>query len=119
MAIIKSKTLPNGSSGNYYKITSLSLDKEQLELTIKLSLFKDKTTSDSGLPSLKLHKTLKCSITKEQSVGDLLALGYIKLLQDANIQVSSRLFDPTATKQERESAPTVNKDSDIADGTSD
>jgi hypothetical protein len=119
MAIIKSKTLPNGSVGNYYKITSVSLDKEQLTLIINLSLFKDKATSDNELPPLKLHKTLKCSITKEQSTGDLLELGYVKLLQDSNIQISSRLFDPTASRQEQESAPTIAKDPDIADGISD
>jgi hypothetical protein len=118
MAIIKSKTLANGATGDYWKITSVNLKRSTLILSIKISLYQSKSKSMEKAPDLGLSKHIKVKISREESIGNLVELAYTKVMEDATIQISSKLFDPTATKQERESAPTVDKDTDLAGGVS-
>jgi hypothetical protein len=76
MALQKSKELPSGSSGNYWKIISVSVDRVKLELSAKIALFKDKDSSDQGKKPLGLVHTFSGIQTKEALSGDLTGLAY-------------------------------------------
>ena len=76
MAIQKTLTLPNGTSGNYWKITSVTIDKISMSVSFTVSLFFDKAVSDAKNPSLGVQKHFSFSVTKTDLVGDLVAFGY-------------------------------------------
>lgn len=57
MAIQKSKTLPNGASGNYWRITKIVIDRQNLQIAGSIALFKDAATSAAGSPPLGGTKT--------------------------------------------------------------
>ena len=42
MALQKTKQLPSGAEGNYWKVVQVSADKLKLELTVRVSLFLSK-----------------------------------------------------------------------------
>lgn len=89
MALQKDKTLPNGSSGNYWKITSESYDKVSRQCEWRISLFLNKDTSDSKKPSLGLVKSFSYLASKEELAGDRTALGYTQIKSQA-----SRMINP-------------------------
>ena len=76
MALQKSKELPSGVSGNYWKIISTSVDRLKLELSVKIALFKDKDSSDQGKINLGKVHTFSGVHGKPALAGDLTALGY-------------------------------------------
>lgn len=76
MALQKEKQLANGTSGNYWKITSVTADKEKLKLHVIISLYVSKQVADSGAPNLKVSHSFQDYFTKQQLSGDLTALGY-------------------------------------------
>jgi hypothetical protein len=76
MAIQKSKTLPNGATGNYWKITRESFNKVDLSCAYEISLFTSKNISDNAGISLGYSKLFKATATKEQLDGDRTELGY-------------------------------------------
>lgn len=107
MALQKSITLKNGATGNYLKINTLVLDKSLMKMTVALGLYADSTyakpTFIAGTPATEetdstpavpavpdkiiaplalaqTFKTFSFNITKDQAVGDLLALGYLNIL---------------------------------------
>lgn len=51
MALIKDKTLASGAVGNYWRITSASINQVTRRITCKLELFKDDTFKNK--PSLQ------------------------------------------------------------------
>lgn len=79
MAIEKSKTLPNGASGNYWRITQLDIDKVTLSMNCTISLFFDHAHSTSKAPNLGLNKQFKFSVLREDLNGDVTALAYTKI----------------------------------------
>lgn len=83
MAIRKIKNLPNGISGDYWKVTSVSLDKPALKLTCTIALFKD----ENQTVPLKMSKTFKFKIEPDQVDGDLVALSYTLIKGRANTMV--------------------------------
>lgn len=76
MALIKSKTLSNGTSGNYWKIIECYVDRKSLIAFWKIALYMDRNTSISGGDHMRLIKTYTSSITREQSMGNLVEIGY-------------------------------------------
>lgn len=107
MAIQKSKTLANGASGNYWKITSESYDKPSFKCSWIITLFCDKAHADAGAPSLGFSKTYTHTATKEELSGDRTALGYKKIKEKASSFI----------KGLRKDAPQMQFDADLADGT--
>jgi len=108
MAIKKSKTLTDGSVGEYWKITKEIFNKNTLECTWEISLFKDKTFSDEGMPSLPIRKVYTFNCTKEELAGDRTELGYSKIRAKAITMVR-----PLFGKKED---ALIQFDSDIAGG---
>ena len=85
MALQKTKNLANGSEGNYWKITSISIDRISGEATYVISLFKDKVHSDAKTPNMGISHTVKgtpLSILKEL---DIIQCGYNLVNQKALI----------------------------------
>jgi hypothetical protein len=76
MGLQKQKVLPNGTEGNYWKITSLVADKMSLKLTVRISLYVSKAMSDDGKINLNVHHIFTGPFTKQELSGDLTALGY-------------------------------------------
>lgn len=89
MALQKDKTLSNGSSGNYWKITSEIYDKMTLQCTWVIALFKDKDICTSGNPSLGLEKTFTYTATNEELCGDRTSLGYTQI----KLQAATLVYD--------------------------
>ena len=111
MALQKTITLANGSSGNYLKITKVVIDKAFMKLNIELSLFSDSShgepTTITGTPAVAAtdttaavpavpdktvppsalqqgFKVFSFPVTKDEAVGDILALGYAKIIAANN-----------------------------------
>lgn len=79
MAIKKSKTLANGASGEYWKITSVIVDKISMSCTYQVSLYLSKGISIEKKPSLGLVKTYRFEMTPEELRGNLVSIGYAKI----------------------------------------
>lgn len=85
MAIQKSKTLANGATGNYWKVTQAKVDKQAMKVRATMSLFVDQ--AHSVIASLNSNKIFNISVTKAQLSGDVIALCYtqIKTLNDPDL----------------------------------
>ena len=90
MALKKSKTLRNGTTGEYWKITQISLDRTSRNVTYQVSLYLNKAARDSGCSPLDFKKTFSFTLTSEQANGDLSEIGYTKIKERA----SSMIPDP-------------------------
>lgn len=88
MALQKSKTLSNGSSGDYWKIIEMSCDRQRMKCTFKIALFMSKDIAMARSGDLGIIKTFSFSATREQLAGDLAALGYALIKAKANEMVS-------------------------------
>jgi len=105
MAIKKEKTLDNGASGDYWRITRETYNKLAGHCVCLVALFKDKAHSDAGKPPLKEDKSYTVKVTKQEMAGDRTVLCYTKIKQKAASQVlvkpgfdgtpaEYRVFDP-------------------------
>lgn len=88
MAIQKSKTLASGATGNYWKVTSVTVNKQTMTLSAMMSLFMDSTHSTSA--SLGLTKSFSFPVTKTDLSGDLIALAYKKINAQANTMKTTK-----------------------------
>lgn len=97
MALKKTKTMTNGESGEYWKITSSIPNYQAMTTTYRIELFKDK--SYSKIDSIKgTTKTFTFPTTKEEfASGDLRAVGYPKILAKANSVVRPAIAARAAT----------------------
>lgn len=111
MAIQKTKSLPNGSTGNYWKITSETCDRLKLTCAYVITLFTDKTHADNGSPSLGLSKKYVFTCTKGELAQDLTALGYDKIKTKA-----ASIVTPPTIRGITTPAPYM-YDSDLSGGT--
>jgi hypothetical protein len=130
MALSKTKTLSNGETGNYWKITSFSVNKQAMTITYQLSLFVSQSYTTTS-PIKGTTKTFTFPITKTQLAGDVIALGYTNILTKANTVVKAAVSaqaaiaaDPTTSPPTRakaaiSAAPAVYGDADLQGATSD
>ncbi len=77
MAMQKEKTLLNGATGNYWKVTHVTCDKMAMEITVVISLFLDSTHRMGK--DLGLSKTFKEPVTKNELATDITSLAYAKV----------------------------------------
>lgn len=63
MAIQKEKTLPSGVTGNYWRLTSITLNRQNLTAMAEIALFKDAAASAAGHPPIGGHKTFTFNFT--------------------------------------------------------
>lgn len=85
MAIQKSKTLPNGASGNYWRITSIYIDRQGLSCTGRIALFKDASTSASGAPPLGVSKVFSFPLVLSEffNADNVISFMYEKIIARA------------------------------------
>lgn len=77
MGLQLSKTLLNGSAGNYWKITQANISKELNSVEYTITLFKEKSFSDASLPGIGESKAYtKEGCTSQELEGDIIAMGY-------------------------------------------
>lgn len=110
MALQKSKTLPDGSTGNYWRISTATFNRETLAVECNLKLYMDKAHADAGAPSLNKIKTFKFTVLAADLDGDIRALVYTKILAYVNSMIVP-LFSPPNT-------PAQIADPDLAGATS-
>lgn len=106
-AIIKQK-IYQGVSLSYWKITGVSANKINYNLTCGLGLFYDQPTADDPTSHAFMIKTFTYKSSKAEVSGDLTKLCYSKIIADVNTVLSK----PGVT-------PIVYKDMDLAGGVSD
>ena len=82
MALKKQKQLPNGVSGEYWKIIKIEVNKQTLMLSVILDLFLNESQKDKASLNCPKVRSFKC--LKEDLQGDLVALSYVKLKAHAN-----------------------------------
>ena len=110
MAIQKTKVLPSGIEGNYWRMASVHIDTTTCVATYYLSLHKDFDNRWSP-PILFKTKKYEFVLTLQQlETANLRVLGYQKILEKAATMVPP-LFG-------REGDELVQFDSDLADGLS-
>ena len=81
MALIKERTLLNGSTGNYWKVTHFSVDKVGMHLDCAIELFQDEAHKNAA--PLQFFKAYKFPVTKQEIAGDITALCYTKIKASA------------------------------------
>lgn len=84
MALKKFKELPSGVVGEYWKITKVFADREKLELSAVITLFKDQAASQAGKSSLGISHSFTKSITKTQAEDNLVQLAYAMIKEETN-----------------------------------
>lgn len=109
MAIQKTKTLPNGTSGDYWKITNVGIDRVEHKLIVTISLFLDASASSTGKQPLLSTKIYRLSFTSGELLSDLINVIYTKVKDQANTMVSTNILGQPITPQPF--------DDDIAGGT--
>lgn len=77
MAIQKEKTLANGAVGDYWRILSVSIDRQNLQVVGRIGLFKDAAASAAGAPPLGAIKSFKFSFTMMEFVMADNAIAFI------------------------------------------
>jgi len=79
MAIKKSKALPSGISGEYWKITKESYDRIAGRGVWTISLFKDQAASDAGAQPLSCSKNFSLPMSPQELAGNRTAIAYNKI----------------------------------------
>lgn len=112
MAIQKSKSLNNGTSGNYWRILQIVIDREAYIARGRIGLFKDAATSAAGGTHLGLVKSFEFTFTMGEIAGVTNIINYMygKILDKANTMVTIDLTGATLGSP-------IPFDSDIAGGT--
>lgn len=112
MAIQKEKTLASGITGNYWRITSINIDRQNLRIMAVIALFKDAAASASGLPPIGDYKTFNFNFTMAEfsASPNAIAFAYGKIIAHAQ---TMRTHDISGVELETP----VYYDPDLADGT--
>lgn len=108
MALKKSKSLPSGVSGEYWRINKITADRVNSKVTYELSLYVSKALRQSGAKPLDYKKVFSFDVTMQEINGDLNALGYEKIKEKAN----SLIPDPFSRLVLR---PSIPGDADLHD----
>jgi hypothetical protein len=77
MAIQKEKTLSNGAEGNYWRILSVDIDRQNLRIVGRIGLFKDAATSAAGHPPLGAIKSFAFPFTMVEFAAAPNAIAFI------------------------------------------
>lgn len=101
MALIKLKTLDSGASGDYWKITTVLLNRDKKEISLHISLFKDAAHSSDNKPSL-FAKWFTAAIDQPAMDGNLVELGYQIIKSQAATLISQNIHGDPVTPYYRD-----------------
>lgn len=112
MAIQKEKTLPSGATGDYWRITTITVDRQNLKIVAQIALFKDQAASNAGKEPMSAPKTFKFPLVMAEIAPptNLIAYVYGKIQVAADVVVTKNILGKTLA------TPTT-VDPDLADGT--
>lgn len=88
MAIQKSKTLPNGVTGDYWRITQVSIVSTNMTFNVTISLFLSQAAFMAGAKPLTSNKIYRLTFTGPDLVGDIIATTYGKVKAQASATVT-------------------------------
>lgn len=93
MAIQKTKTMSNGAVGNYWRIMSINIDRQNLRIAGKIALFKDAAASAAGSPPLGEQKTFRFDFTMAEFAAspNAIAFVYNKIKAIAAVEITHDL----------------------------
>lgn len=94
MAIEKEKTLSSGVTGNYWRVVSITVDRQNLKVIGQLGLFKDKASSDAGKLPMPLIKTFKFPLVMAEIMPptNLIAYVYTKIQAAADVVITKDIL---------------------------
>lgn len=90
MALVKSKTLSNGATGNYWKITKDSYDRQSGKMKVTIALFMDKAHANAHA-GLGVEKIFEFAMTTNEATGNRIAFAYNKIKERANTMLTRTL----------------------------
>lgn len=79
MALQKSKTLPSGEIGDYWRVSYLTFSRKGMKVDLVLSLYKSAAIAASGAPPLPASYSFSFVVTQQELMGNLVALAYAKV----------------------------------------
>lgn len=100
MAIQKEKTLSNGAVGNYWRIMSINIDRQNFTIVGRIALFKDAASSAAGSPPLGQIKSFSFPFTMEEFAASPNAIAFIytkikaRALETLNYDLAGQPIDP-------------------------
>lgn len=97
MAIEKEKTLPSGVTGNYWRIMTVTADRQNLTMICTIALFKDIVVGNTGFQPMGALKTFKfpLDIAEFSASTDILNYAYVKILAAAQVPVTKDILGNT------------------------
>lgn len=113
MAIQKAKTLPSGVSGDYWRITTIAIDRQNFIIKAQVGLFKDAAASAANKPHMGLVKTFEFPFTMVEFLAapNAISFVYSKIIAKAETMIT-HTFDGTELPEP------VAYDQDLAGGVS-
>ncbi len=94
MPIQKEKTLPSGVTGNYWRITTITIDRQRLRVVASIALFKDKQASDEGKAPMALTKVVRFPFVVSEALlaPDLISYIYTKIKDAAEVVITKDIM---------------------------
>ena len=85
--------MSNGAVGNYWRITAINIDRQNLRIAGKIALFKDAAASAAGAPPLGEHKTFRFPFTMAEFVAspNAIVFVYTKIKTMAAVEITHDL----------------------------
>ncbi len=114
MALQNTKAMANGESGNYWKITGFSINKQSMTVTYSVNLFVAQQYSATS-PIKGTNKTFTFSATKSEMAGDMIAWGYAQILAKANtvVRAAQEAVSASPGHPAKAATPIVYGDADL------
>ena len=100
MAIQKSKTLASGASGDYWRITQINIDRQNLQIQGTIALFKDAAASAAGQPPIGAAKVFQFPFTMVEFAASPNAIAFVyakikaRAAQTLSYDLSGAPIDP-------------------------
>jgi len=90
MPIQKEKTLRSGSVGNYWRITTITIDRQNLKIIGEIALFKDKDASDAGKSPMGAYKKFRFPLVLSEIAPPTNLINYMygKIIAAAAVPVT-------------------------------
>lgn len=79
MALQKSKTLPSGESGDYWRVSDLSFHRSGMRLELVLSLYKSAALAAAGASPLPHSYRFSFVVTNQEIMGNVISMAYTKI----------------------------------------
>jgi len=94
MAIEKSKTLSNGVTGNYWRITSILIDRQRMRVRGQIALFLNAESSAAGNQPIGAEKAFAFPLVLAEIAPptNLIAYVYGKIIAAASVPVTTDIL---------------------------